>query len=49
MVDHQITKEDIKQFHNTSQEESSQEQTSDIIGKKVYISIILNVHFLSFM
>lgn len=35
MVDHQITKEDIKQFHNTSQEESSQEQTSDIIGKKM--------------
>ncbi|XP_038900734.1 uncharacterized protein LOC120087804 isoform X5 [Benincasa hispida] len=35
MVDHQMTKENIKLFHNTSQEESSQEQTSDIIGNKM--------------
>ena len=29
-----MAKENIKQFHSTSQEES-QEQSSDIIGKKV--------------
>ncbi|XP_022138026.1 uncharacterized protein LOC111009285 isoform X2 [Momordica charantia] len=30
----EICKENINQFHNSSQEESSQEQTNDIIGKK---------------
>ncbi|XP_023528787.1 uncharacterized protein LOC111791619 isoform X2 [Cucurbita pepo subsp. pepo] len=34
MVDHGMAKENIKQFHSTSQEES-QEQSSDIIGKKM--------------
>ncbi|XP_022973741.1 uncharacterized protein LOC111472316 isoform X3 [Cucurbita maxima] len=33
-VDHEMTKENVKQFDNSSQEESSQEQTNDIIGKK---------------
>ena len=40
-----MTKENVKQFDNSSQEESSQEQTNDIIGKKVLIYIILNVPF----
>ncbi|XP_022939133.1 uncharacterized protein LOC111445115 isoform X2 [Cucurbita moschata] len=33
-VDHEMTKENVKQFDNSSQEESSQEQTNEIIGKK---------------
>lgn len=46
MMDQQMTKENIKLFHSTSEEEESQEQTSDVIGNKVYTSIIFNVPFL---
>ncbi|KAL0548328.1 hypothetical protein IC582_012776 [Cucumis melo] len=35
MMDQQMTKENIKLFHSTSEEEESQEQTSDVIGNKM--------------